>query len=240
MPSSASRNPELLRANRLLALLPPDTLAALAPSLQLVPLRLRDTVAEEGKPIRHVYFPVQGVISMLASVEGTQRAVEIGTVGNEGMAGLPLFLGAARSPGETFVQVPGQGWRAAARPFLEAVQAHPPLARVLLRYTQALMVQISQSTACNRAHSPLQRCARWLLMTHDRVPEDTFELTQEFLAQMLGERRPTVSRAASQLQARGMIRYSRGRVTVLDRPRLMECACACYGVVRSEYDAALR
>lgn len=240
MPTPARPDEALLRANRLLSLLPGGVLASLAPSLQLVPLRLRETLLAEGKPIRHAWFPTEGVMSMLGSVEGAQRPVEIGTVGNEGMAGLPLFLGASRAPGECFVQVVGQAWRLPAKALHEAVEHHPEFARVLHRYTQALMVQISQSTACNRAHSPLQRCARWLLMTRDRVPGDTFELTQEFLGHMLGERRPTVSRAASQLQARGMIAYSRGRITVLDRERLEQCACGCYRVVRGEYDAMLR
>lgn len=228
-----------LRDNRLLALLDDATLAALGGAFVHVPMQLRDYVMREGKPIRHAWFPVTGVISMLANIQGAGREIEVGTVGNEGMAGLPLFLGATRAPGDCFAQVSGAAWRIEAADFQQATQDHPAFAAVLHRYTQALMVQMSQSTACNRAHSPLQRCARWLLMTADRVSGPQFDLTQEFLAQMLGERRPTVSRVASELQGRGLIAYSRGHIEILDRPRLEEVACPCYGVVRQEYDSML-
>jgi CRP-like cAMP-binding protein len=238
--SSAPPNLDALRGNRLLSLLEEDTLAALAAHAQPLTLELRDMLLTEGKPIRHAVFPVDGVVSMLASMEGAGARIEIGTVGNEGMVGLPLFLGSHRALGDCFAQVPGAAFRIAAAPFQQLLQAHADLVAVLHRYTQALMVQMSQSSACNRAHSPLQRGARWLLMTHDRVSSDSFGLTQEFLAQMLGERRPTVSRVASHLQDRGMITYSRGRIAVLDRPRLEELACPCYGVIRREYDSMLR
>ena len=228
-----------LRRNRLFALLDDEALSAVAGALVHIPLKLRDSLLEEGKPIPYAWFPVEGVMSMLASVEGSQRSVEVGTVGREGMVGLPLFLGATNAPGDCFAQVEGSAWRIGAAEFQRAVEDHPSFAAVLHRYTQALLVQVSQSTACNRAHAPLQRCARWLLMTADRVEGGTFDLKQEFLAQMLGERRPTVSRAASELQERGLITYSRGRITVLDRAGLEEVSCRCYGIVRKEYDTML-
>jgi CRP-like cAMP-binding protein len=228
-----------LRGNRLLALLDDETLAALAPDLTRVALKVPEILLAEGKPIRQAYFPTEGVISMLAAVEGGLSKIEVGTVGNEGMVGLPLFLGASRAPGDCFSQVRGEAWRIPAAAFRRASEDHPALAKVLHRYTQALLVQVSQSTACNRVHAPIQRCARWLLMTGDRVRGDTFDLTQEFLGQMLGERRPTVSRVASELQSRGMISYSRGRIALLDRRRLEETACPCYRIVRSEYDSML-
>jgi CRP-like cAMP-binding protein len=237
-----SPTPDLapLRANRLLSLLEDRTLAAVAAHAQPVTLELRDMVLTEGRPIRHAVFPVEGVLSMLASVEGGQSAVEIGTVGKEGMAGVPLLLGGSRAPGDCFAQVPGAAWRIGAADFRKLVAAHADFTAVLHRYTQALMVQMAQSSACNRAHSPLQRAARWLLMTHDRVDGDSFSLTQEFLAHMLGERRPTVSRVASTLHARGLIAYSRGRIVILARERLEEVACPCYDVIRHEYDSLLR
>lgn len=227
-----------LRANRLLALLDDSTLSALAPHFELVPLALRDMVMREAQPVAHVYFPVQGVISMLAAQRGSGTIVEIGTVGNEGMAGLPLFLGAARAPGDAFAQVSGSAWRMAAAPFEHAAETSVALARVLHRYTQALLVQVSQSTACNRVHGPTQRLARWLLMTGDRTG-DEFEMTQEFMGQMLGERRPTVSRAASDLQDQRLIQYSRGHITIQDRRGLEQASCPCYRVIRDEYDSML-
>lgn len=228
------------RDNRLLSLLDDETLDALAPDLTWVPMHVRDDVQSHGKPIRHAWFPVEGVISMLATAEEGRAQVEIATVGSEGMAGLAIFLGAPRSTGDAFVQVEGAAWRMPAAAFRRATDTHQALARVLHRYTQALFVQVAQSTACNRQHTPLQRCARWLLMTHDRVQADTFDLKQEFLGQMLGERRPTVSRVQSELRDRRMIAYSRGRITVVDREKLEDAACGCYRLVRDEYDAMLK
>jgi CRP-like cAMP-binding protein len=237
--STAPPDEASLRRNRLLALLAPGTRAALAPALTHVPLAVRDYMLKEHQPIRHVYFVASGVGSMLASIAGAQKSIEVGTIGKEGMVGLPLFLGATHSPGDCFAQVEGDAFRMDAADFTRAAEEYRDFARVLHRYTQAMMVQVSQSTACNRAHSARQRCARWLLMTHDRVEGDTFMLTQEFLAQMLGERRETVSRVASELQDAGMLQYSRGRLTIVDRARMEEASCPCYAVVRGEYDRML-
>jgi CRP-like cAMP-binding protein len=234
--------PDLLATapgNRVLALLEPATLHALAPDMSYDPLAVRQVLLVEGRPVRSVWFPVSGVVSMLACVEVGDRKVEIGTVGREGFVGLPLYLGAKSAPGECFVQVEGAAWRMPARAFMRAIEAHPDLGKALQRYLHVLFVQVSQLTACNQLHSPLERCARWLLMTADRVNGETFHMTQEFLAHMLGERRPTVSRVATQLRRRGLIAYSRGRLTILDRPRLEHVTCACYALVKDSYDTLL-
>jgi CRP-like cAMP-binding protein len=223
-----------LRGNRLLALLDDDTLRAVAPRLVPVALALREDLYLEQAPMTHAWFPTAGVLSMLGSAVA-ETDVEVGTIGSEGMLGVGLLLGAELSFGRVFVQVQGTGWRIAAADLRECVQAHPPLNRVLHRHANALMVQMAQSTACNRSHAVEQRCARWLLQTHDRVHGDEFDLTQEFLAQMLGERRATVNQVAGSLQQRGLIRYSRGHIQVTDREGLESAACRCYGFVRAEY-----
>jgi CRP-like cAMP-binding protein len=222
-----------LRANGLLGLLEDDTLRSLAPLLEQVPLALAQVLYEENAPMTHAWFPAAGVLSVLAA--GAQTQVEVATIGPEGVLGVPLFLGAQASPGRVFVQVPGAGWRMPADAFRAAVEDPRGLGAVLRRYTQAFLVQVMQGTACNRAHDAARRCARWLLQTHDRVAGDEFDLKQEFLAQMLGERRATVSAVASQLQARRLIQYARGRIRVLDRAGLLACACPCYGIVQAEY-----
>ena len=224
-----------LRDNRLLSLLDDATLHALAPHLEPVRLHQGDTLYEELRPIPDAWFPADCVLSMLAVNADAEMAVEVATIGSEGLLGVALFLGADLAHGRVFTQVDGGAFRMPAAIFREAVQAHPQLARVVLRYTQALMVQIAQGTACNRVHHIGQRCARWLLQTHDRVRGDTFDLTQEYLAHMLGERRAAVNAAASQLQSQGLIRYTRGRIQVVDRPGLEAAACGCYGVIRDQY-----
>ncbi len=205
------------------------------PNLELVNLELRHILYEPDVPIEYVYFPLDGVHSMLAVVdEGVE--IEVGTVGNEGMTGLPVFLGSDRTPGRAFVQVPGQAYRMHAADFKELVREPSPIKAVLHRYTQALMVQISQGNACNRVHSNHKRCARWLLQTHDRVGRDEFRLTQEFLAQMIGVRRATVNEVAGRLQAEGLIEYKRGTIRIKDRAGLEAASCGCYRVIRDEYD----
>lgn len=164
------------------------------------------------------------------------EAVEVATVGNEGMVGLPVFLEAATIPGKAFAQIPGEAWRMSADTFKEQVSPGTPLHELLQRYTQALFNLISQSTACNRLHTVEERACRWLLMTHDRVGSDSFPLTQEFLAQMLGVRRPTVSTVASILQRAGFISYSRGKITILDREGLESASCECYEIIRAEFE----
>jgi CRP-like cAMP-binding protein len=229
-----------LSGNRLLAVLDPSMRAQVASRVEHVSLRVRDYVYEIDKPIEHVYFPLDGVISMVAPVEGAPESlVETGTVGNEGMVGLPLFLGAESAPGFSFAQVPGDALRMAAANFRELTRDSGPFTRLLHRYTQALFVQIAQSTACNRVHAIQERCARWLLMTHDRVRGDSFELNPQFLGQMLGERRSNVNRVAALMERAGFIRYADGTLTVLDRAGLESASCGCYAVVRDEYDRML-
>lgn len=227
------------RSNGLLSLLSANSFDGIRGSLHPVSLPVPLMLHPEGKPMRHVYFPAEGVVSVLASVEGADARIEVATVGREGMAGLAVFLGATQSPGDCFVQVEGHGWRMSTADLLQATHSFPDFARILQRYAHALFVQASQAAACNRAHSPVQRCARWLLMTHDRVSGDSFGLTQEFLGQMLGERRTTVSQAASTLQAQGLITYRRGRIKVLDRPGLCAASCGCYEVIRKQYALVL-
>ncbi len=224
-----------LGENRLLTALHQNGAAKRMGELELIPLTLRQELYSPDLPIQHVYFPVNGVVSMLADVEDGQM-VEVATVGNEGMIGLPLFLGADATPGTSFSQVPGDAYRMTAAKFRELIQKANGFTAVMHRYTQALMTQISQGTACNRAHNNKQRCARWLLLTHDRVGQDQFSLTQEFLSQMLGVRRATVSEAAGELQANGAIEYSRGVIRVKNRKRLEAASCQCYRIIRNEYD----
>jgi CRP-like cAMP-binding protein len=225
---------ETARANLLLAALPGDDYERLLPELETVELRLKDTLYEANQPIRHIHFPLTGVVSMVATLQdgGT---VEVGTIGQEGMVGLPAFFGAETAPLTTFAQVPG----AAARMRVETLRAEigsgAPLVAVLHRYAQAFLTQLSQSVACNRLHSLPERLARWMLMTQDRAG-DEFAMTHEFMGQMLGVHRPAVTAALLELQRAGALDYGRGRMRVLDRVVLEGAACECYRVVRGEYD----
>lgn len=224
--------------NRLLMTLPPEDYRQVSSQLERISLGLKEMLYESGKPIEYVYFPIDGVMSMLAEVE-EDSLVEVATVGNEGMIGLPLFLGATITPGQAFSQVPGEALRMEAEAFVDATNKSGSLSRLLHRYTQALMIQISQGTGCNRVHEIEQRCARWLLLTHDRVGSDEFLLTQEFLSQMLGVRRATVNTVAVQFQEAGYIDYSRGQIRIRNRRRLEAVSCRCYSVIRDEYDRML-
>lgn len=227
------------RGNRLLAALPDADRERVVAGLKLVDMEVRDPVYRHGQPIEHVYFPLTAVISMLAVMDDGQ-ALEVATVGNEGVAGIPVFLGAGSSPGQAFCQVPGQALRAEAGHFQELANSAGALQGLLQRYTYAFFMQVAQGSACNRLHSVDQRCARWLLLTHDRVGgnpggRDEFPLTQQFLAQMLAVRRATVSEAAGRLQRAGLIRYRRGIITIVDRKGLEAAACECYRIVSDEY-----
>ncbi len=224
--------------NRLLAALPKGDHARLVPELEQVSLGVKDVLYEADAPITHVYFPLNGVMSLVIEMKDG-RTVEVGTVGNEGMVGTPVFLGAEESPTRAFSQVPGDALRMRVGAFKAEVSNGGPLQDLVRRYTQAMVNQISQSVACNHLHSVEQRMCRWLLMTHDRVGGGEFPLTQEFLAQMLGVRRPSVSVVAGILQKAGLIQYHRGRMAILDRPGLEAASCECYEVVRKEFDRLL-
>ncbi|MGY1594875.1 Crp/Fnr family transcriptional regulator [Geodermatophilus sp. SYSU D00708] len=226
------------RRNLILGGLPPDEYERLAAVLEPVELGVKDLVHERAKPVEQVVFPVDAVLSVLAMIED-EAAVEVATIGYEGMAGLTVFLGAPTSPNDVLCQIPGQALRLPTDELREFLAGDGALHDLLHRYTQAMFVQLSQNVACNRLHSTEERCARWLLMTRDRVGSDDFELTQEFLAQMLGVRRGTVSLTAGTLQQAGLIRYSRGRITVVDADGLHEVACECYDLLRAESERLL-
>lgn len=224
--------------NQLLAALPSEEYSRLVAYMDVVPLEFRQELYLRNKPIEHVYFVNYGVASIL-TVLTDGSAIEVATVGNEGMVGLPVFLGAERIPGECFIQVPGYGLRMRVDAFKTHVTVTSPLYDLLQRYTQALFNQIAQSAACNRLHSIEQRMCRWLLMTADRVETANFALTQEFLSQMLGVNRSTVSLTASILQRAGLIEYVRGQMTILNRSGLEDISCECYQVVRGEFERLL-
>lgn len=221
--------------NRLLAALPREEYERLVTNMEPVSLTWKQDLYVPNQPIEHVYFVKSGVVSLLNIMEDG-AAVEVATVGNEGMVGLPVFLGANSIPGKAFAQIPGDAWKMRADVFKAKVTAGSQLHELLQRYTQALFNLIAQSSACNRLHSIEERMCRWLLMTQDRVGKNEFPLTQEFLSQMLGVRRPSVSVVASILQKAGLIRYSRGGMTILDREGLEAGSCECYGVVKGEFE----
>lgn len=225
-----------LRRNAILASLPADEVNALAEQVEIVDVEVRQMVHDAGEPIKEVYFPVDSVFSLVA-VADERVVIEVATMGREAMVGLPLFLGAVTSPHPCFCQIPGTAARLGAGELTRALSRGGGLHRALNRLTQSTMVQIAQNVVCNGAHSAEQRLSRWLLTTHDRVGHNDFFLTQEFMAQMLGVRRPTVSEIASRLQGNELIRYSRGQMTIVDRDGLLDTTCNCYHIVKAEFDA---
>jgi CRP-like cAMP-binding protein len=224
--------------NRLLTALPREEYQRLLPYLETVSLTFKQIIYTPNEPIEYVYFPNSGIISLVNLTEdgGT---VEAATVGNEGMAGIPVLLGADRMVGQALSQIVGDAVRMKADAFKREVTPGSPLYNLLLRYTQALMNQLSQSVACNRLHSVEERCCRWLLLCQDRVQLNEFSLTQEFLSQMLGVRRASVSVVAAILQRAGLIHYSRGKIRICDRPGLESASCECYRMVKGEFDRLL-
>jgi CRP-like cAMP-binding protein len=217
--------------------LPAADKADLAPHLEKVRLELKELLLEQGKRIDSVYFPLTAVASLLSLVEGS-GGVEIATVGNEGLVGLSLSWGIDTLNPREFVQcqVPGDALVMDAETFASKVAAGGELTWLVHRYTQAFVTQIGQQVACNGLHSIEERCARWMLLTHDRVGSDEFPLTQEFLAQMLGVRRPSVTVVAGILQQAGFIQFRRGRITITDRRGLENASCDCYRVLREVFD----
>jgi CRP-like cAMP-binding protein len=224
--------------NHLLAVLPASEFQELKAYLTTVDLRAKDRLAEPNRPIETVYFPLDAVLSM-AAVDRDGEAVEVGSVGCEGMTGLAALLGAEQSTSRVVVQVGGQAERMDAAVLRREVVHNDHFRRLLYLYVQAFMTQIAQSTACNRLHAAEQRLARWLLICRDRVGRDEMPITQETMAVMLGVRRATVTEAASKLQREGLIRYRRGVVAIMDRPGLEATTCECYGIVREEFDRLL-
>jgi CRP-like cAMP-binding protein len=225
-------------ANRLLGLLSPRDYRRLGPHLHGIPLGYRQSLYRANKRIEFVYFIETGVGSLVNTMANGQAA-EVGTIGNEGLVGLPVVFGDDRAPTSVYVQVPGAGLRMQAAAFKNELARSASMRAVMLRYAHAFFNQVAQSAACNHFHSLEQRCCRWLLMTHDRMQSDEFLLTQEFLAMMLGVQRTGVTAAAGALQRAGLIRYKHGNVTIIDRRGLLRRSCECYGVSKKEFDRLL-
>jgi CRP-like cAMP-binding protein len=225
--------------NKLLEKLSPGDLREITAEMEEVELTFKFVLHAANSAISHIYFPTDGVVSVVNEPDDGE-IVEIATVGSEGFVGFPVLLGASSIPSTALVQVAGRGLRMKVAGFRRAIQRFPKFNALLLRYTMALLNQIAQSTSCNRLHEVQERCARWLLQTHDRVDGDSFELTQEFLSQMLGVHRPTVSIAAGMLQKAGLIEYSRGVITIVDRKGLEAASCNCYRLIADEYKRLLQ
>ncbi|MEJ8852469.1 Crp/Fnr family transcriptional regulator [Variovorax rhizosphaerae] len=227
-----------VKRNLLLSALPVAELERWLPDLEPVDLPLGHVVFESDSTLRHVYFPTTAIVSLLYVLENGASA-EIAVVGREGLVGVSLFMGGNSTPNRAVVQSAGQGYRLGAHALNAEFSRAGPVLRLLLCYTQALIAQMSQTAVCNRHHSLDQQLCRWLLLSLDRLDGDDLEMTQELIASMLGVRRTGVTQAASQLQAAGLIRYARGRISVLDRPGLEKRTCECYQVVKKEYERLL-
>ena len=226
------------RQNRLLAALPEAEWVRWLPQLELVDMPLGKVLYEPGNRLAHVYFPTDSIVSLLYVMEDGGSA-EIAMVGLEGLVGISLFMGGESTPSRAVVQSAGHAFRLKARLMMQEFNRAGPVLHLLLRYTQALITQMSQTAVCNRHHSLDQQLCRWLLLSLDRLPSNEIFMTQELIANMLGVRREGVTEAAGRLQKAGLIRYQRGRITVLDRPGLEQRTCECYAVVKTEYDRLL-
>lgn len=224
--------------NHLLAALSPDVQSRLFPYLELVPLPLRALLYESRRPMRHVYFPTDSIVSLQYMMEnGASTAISV--VGNEGLLGITLFLGGESTPSRSMVQSAGFAYRLPRLQVKQEFNRHGQLLMLMLRYTQALITQISQTAVCNRQHSIDQQLCRWLLLSMDRLSHNHLTMTQDFISNMLGVRRESVTQAAINLQQLGVISYSRGLIKVLDRPKLETLSCECYSVVKKETDLLL-
>ena len=224
--------------NRLLAVLPAAERERLRPHLEVVPMVLGEVVYESGSQQDYVYFPTTAIVSLLY-VMADGASAEIAVVGNEGIVGVALFMGGETTPSRAIVQSAGSAFRLSAQMLKREFIRAGPVQHLLLRYTQALLTQMAQTAVCNRHHSVDQQLCRWLLLSLDRLPSNKLTMTQELIANMLGVRREGVTEAAGKLQGAALIRYSRGRITVLDRPGLEARACECYAVVKRESDRLL-
>ena len=231
----ASQQPQ---KNHLLQALSNNDLSRFYNELELIELPLGRVLYESGEKLNFVYFPTTSIISLLYVMENGASA-EIAVVGNEGILGISLFMGGETTPSRAVVQSAGYGYRLKAQLLKEEFNRGGPTMRLLLRYTQALITQMSQTAVCNRHHSIDQQLCRWLLLSLDRLESDELTMTQELIANMLGVRREGVTEAAGKLQKLGLIHYSRGRINVIDRPGLEKICCECYKVVKIEYDRLL-
>ena len=224
--------------NHLLAAIPDAEWKRVLPHLEAVDLALGQVLYESGSTMTHMYFPSTAIISLLYVMENGSSA-EIAVVGNEGLVGVSLFMGGESTPSRAVAQSAGRGFKIEAQIMKNEFNKAGPVMHLLLRYTQALITQMAQTAVCNRHHSLDQQLCRWLLLSLDRLQGDELKMTQELISNMLGVRREGVTEAALQLQSAGIIRYSRGRITVLDRPKLELRTCECYAVVKKEYDRLL-
>jgi len=238
MGKAASRAATAPKDNHLLAALPEATYLQLLPSLEWVPLPLGQAVYESGGAQGYVYFPTSSIVSLLY-VLADGNSAEIAVTGNEGLVGIALFMGGETTPSRAVVQSAGHGYRLKAAVVKKQFESGGALQHLVLRYTQALITQMTQTAVCNRHHGVDQQLCRWLLLSMDRLASDRLVMTQELIANMLGVRREGVTEAAGKLQAEGLIEYSRGKIRVLDRPRLEARVCECYAVVKKEYDRLL-
>jgi CRP-like cAMP-binding protein len=232
------KQPKNLIKNHLLAALPAKEYERILPHLQPLTFSLGELVYESGKQLKHVYFPTTCIVSLLYTMENGTSA-EIGVVGNEGVVGIALFMGGDTTPNRAIVQSAGDALMMNAQALRNEFVLAGEFQRSLLRYTQSLITQISQTAVCNRLHPIEQQLCRWLLLSHDRLQSDELKMTQELIANMLGVRREGVTYAAGRLQAEGLIKYARGRITILDRKGLEAAVCECYQVVKDEYDRLL-
>jgi CRP-like cAMP-binding protein len=224
--------------NHLLAALPPEVQTRLFPHLELIPLPLGEVLYESGDSLRHVFFPVDSIVSLLYVMESGASA-EISVVGNEGLIGVAVFMGGESTSSRALVQSGGHAYRLLGQRLKDEFNRHGELLHLILRYTQALITQMAQTAVCNRHHSIDQQLCRWLLLSLDRLPSNKLTMTQELIANMLGVRREGVTDAAGKLQRLGIIEYNRGHITVLDRKGLERLSCECYAVVKRETDRLL-
>ncbi|MDD1642999.1 MAG: Crp/Fnr family transcriptional regulator [Methylococcaceae bacterium] len=226
------------KQNHLLAALPAEIFERISPHLELISMPLGEVLYESGGQLQHVYFPTTAIVSLHYLLESGASA-EIAGVGNEGVLGISLFMGGNTTPSLATVQTAGCGYRLKGRLIMEEFNRAGPMMRLMLRYTQALMTQISQTAVCNRHHSIEQQLCRWLLLTLDRLPSQELTITQELIAGMLGVRREGITEAAGNLQRAGLISYRRGHITVLDRSGLESRVCECYNTVKKEFHRLL-
>lgn len=229
---------QTLNQNRLLAILPAEIFERIFPLLELISMPLGEVLSEPGRPLQHVYFPTTAIVSLQYVMENGASG-EIAGVGNEGVLGFSLFLDGKTTPSRATVLAAGCGYRLKGRLMMEEFNRAGPMMRLMLRYTQALIAQISQTAACNRHHSVEQQLCRWLLLALDRLPSSELTMTQEMIAGILGVRREGVTEAAGNLQRAGLISYRRGHITVVDRSGLETRACECYHVVKKEFHRLL-
>lgn len=224
--------------NHLLAALPEADYVRIQPLLEYVTMPLGKTLYESGGHLQHVYFPTTSIVSLLYVLESGASA-EIAVVGNEGVLGISLFMGGETTPSRAVVQSAGHGYRMQSSLLKVEFNRAGAMMHLLLRYTQALITQMTQTAVCNRHHSIEQQLCRWLLLSLDRLPANDLHMTQELIANMLGVRREGVTEAAGKLQRAGVIEYSRGHIHVLNRPKLEKTVCECYQVVKTEFDRLL-